>query len=414
MAERHHGEAPAPRSDTPRVNAAELTPRPAAAPVRTNGPTSALTDLQRAATESAGALDPALRARLETGLGRDFSSVRVHSGPQSARAAERMSARAYTLGNDIHLGAEAQSLSSGERSHLLTHEAVHTVQQGGGRVAPHAGLGVSSPNDAAEREAEHIAQALHTSRSPSLALRDRLRSAPLAVARSVAPQLQRDLSGKFPVSQGEFNLGLKASTRTIDSTKISGLLGTIKFKANDKAPDSSRIRLLQVVRVVSTISGKDAVGDWTGGEANRTKVMTTDDKSRGIEGGFFVDHSAAAASPRTKSTDAAVSPYYRDYWPNAPLSQEGSKKGKAISEASLADFPGSSAKRAFSFETVAKAADTGHVYGTVMWGFTIADPAKGTIEKERAVGRDVTLATTDKAIEKFNEFYRNPGASTAP
>jgi hypothetical protein len=373
-----------------------------------------LADLQRAATESAGALDPALRASLETGLGRDFSSVRVHSGPQSARAAERMGARAYTLGNDIHLGAAAQALSSGERSHLLTHEAVHTVQQGSGRVAPHAGLGVSSPNDAAEIEAERIAQTLHTPRSPSLALRDSLRSAPLTVARSVVPQLQRDLSGKFPIAQGEFSLDLKAGVRDIGGVKIGGLGGSIKFKANDKAPDSSNIRLLQVVRVVSTISGKDAVGDWTGGEANRAKMMTAEDKSHGVEGGFFVDHSAAAASPRTKSTDAAVSPYYRDYWPNATSSQDGSKKGKAISEASLWDYPGSSAKRAFSFETVAKAADTGHVYGTVMWGFTIADPAKGTIEKERAVGRNVTLLTTDKAIERFNEFYRNPGASTAP
>ena len=414
MAERRHGEAPASQAEGPRASSAWLAPRPAADAVHDAAPAAPLADMQRAASESGEALDPSLQARLQAGVGHDFSHVRVHGGAQSARAAERIGARAYTLGSDIHLGAEAHALSGGERSRLLAHEAVHTAQQGGGRVAPHAGLAVSNPGDAAEREAERIAQALHEPRSPSLALRDRLRSAPLAVARSVGPQVQRDLTGKYPVTQGEFNLGLKNSMRDIGGTKISGLLGTIRFKPNDKAQDSANIRLLQVVRVVSTVSGKDAVGDWTGGEANRTKVMTSEDKSRGIEGGFFVDHSAAAASPRTKSTDVAVSPYYRDYWPNAAMSQDGSKKGKAVRETSLADFPGSSARRAFSFETVAKAADTGHVYGTVMWGFTIADPAKGKIEKERAVGRDVTLATTDKAIEKFDQFYRNPGASTAP
>jgi hypothetical protein len=68
----------------------------------------------------------------------------------------------------------------------------------------------------------------------------------------------------------------------------------------------------------------------------------------------------------------------------------------------------------FSFETVAKAADTDFVYGTVMWGFTISDASKGVVDHERAVGRNVTLLTTDEAIKKFNEFYRNPGASTAP
>jgi hypothetical protein len=96
------------------------------------------------------------------------------------------------------------------------------------------------------------------------------------------------------------------------------------------------------------------------------------------------------------------------------MSQDGSKKGKAIQEASLADFPSSTTNTRFTFETAAKATDTGHIYGTVMWGFTISDAAKGVVDTEHAYGRDVTTLTTDKAIEKFNEFYRNTGSSTAP
>src|SRR5260370_41333884 len=39
---------------------------------------------------------------------------------------------------------------------------------------------------------------------------------------------------------------------------------------------------------------------------------------------------------------------------------------------------------------------------------------KGTVDRERAVGRNVTLLTTDKAIGTFDEVFRNQGASTAP
>jgi hypothetical protein len=50
----------------------------------------------------------------------------------------------------------------------------------------------------------------------------------------------------------------------------------------------------------------------------------------------------------------------------------------------------------------------------VAWGFTVSDVKKGTITGEHSVGRDVTTATTDEALRRFNQYYRNPGASTAP
>jgi len=315
--------------------------------------------LQRAADEGAGALDAALCAPLAAQVGHDFSHVRVHGGPESSAAAERLGARAYTLGRDIHLGAEAVSLVGGERTPLLAHEAVQGL--------------IDTPRA-----------------SRSLALCDRLRPAvapPLGIARQVTPQVQRDLTGKYPVREGEFNLSF--ATASI-AGNVSGLRGTIKFKANDKAPDSKKIRLLQVARDQDLSTGRDY--SWSGNEENRNKVMTTEDKSRGVEGGFMVDHVPADAKERTKKGDPEVSPYYRTYWPNEKLSHDGSKDGKIISEASLWDFPRS----------------------TVMWGFEITDPANEKIGNERAVGRNVTLLTTDKAIEEFNEFYRNSGASTEP
>jgi hypothetical protein len=374
--------------------------------------------LQRANTESGIPLDENVRAPLERNLGVKLSGVRVHSGVSSEAAAESLGAKAYTIGSDIHLGPAARHLNTAERRQLLAHEAVHAIQQGGRPVALQGKLEVSRPRDSAEIEADQIAKSVMSNtmaQTPSAALgrRDHLSTTPIplqSVSRVAAPLIQRDIKDDFPVNEGNFRVDL--TTESHPGAK-SGMSGTIKYKANNTAPDSTSIRLLQVVRTENLTTGKDNV--YGGGEANRNKMMTTEDRSRGIEPGFFVDHAAATATPRSKKTDPAVSPYYRDYWPNAAKSQDGSKKGNAVSEASLWDYPGSSGPKArFSFETVAKAADTGHVFGTVMWGFTISDVAKGTVEKERAVGRNVTLATTDKAIEKFNEFYRNPGASTAP
>lgn len=407
MSERSHAE-PDKSSSTDVPARAERTPR------RTDSLTRAepasIDLLQRAANEGARPLDAAVRAPLEAQLGHDFSRVSVHAGPASSAAAERIGARAYTLGRDIHLGAEALSLVGSERTRLLAHEAVHTAQQGGISVAPHASLRVSAPHDAAETEAHRIAGSIETPQaSRSLALRDGMRAAApsTGVALQVAPQVQRDLTGKRSLLDGDFNLNLK--TESHPGAK-SGMSGTIKFKAKDRAPDSPSIRLLQVVRLEDLTTGKDYV--WTGGEANRNKMMTK--ASGGVEGGFFVDHSAAAAKQRTKKGDPAVSPYYRDYWPNTSSSQDGSKKGKAITEASLWDFPGWSSKCRFSFETVARATNTDYVYGTVRWSFEISDPAKGTVTKENAEGHDVTSLTTDSAIAKFNEFYKNPGSATAP
>jgi hypothetical protein len=188
--------------------------------------------------------------------------------------------------------------------------------------------------------------------------------------------------------------------------------GTIKFTPDQTGGDSTKIRLYQALRDFDLGTGADYV--WTGGDAGRNSFRTTADAKRGIEAGWGIDINPAAASTRTKKSDPRVSPYYRDYWPNATESQDGSKKGAAVTPASLWDYPGSGGNRRFSFETVAKAVDTGEVYGTVLWGFTISDASKGTIDHEYAAGRNVTLAETDAALKQFDRHYRNPGAATAP
>ncbi len=101
--------------------------------------------LARAASDGSAPLEPALRQQFERFLDRDLSNVRVHQGAAVDRAAEHLGARAYTLGNSIHLGSEAPSLSPSARARLLAHEAVHTIQQGGQPAPVRPGLQVSHP-----------------------------------------------------------------------------------------------------------------------------------------------------------------------------------------------------------------------------------------------------------------------------
>ncbi|MGI5518751.1 eCIS core domain-containing protein [Streptomyces sp. CA-106131] len=364
--------------------------------------------LPAAKREAGPVFDGPDRQRLEAGVGADFSQMRVHGGPASAEAAARLGARAFTIGQDVYLGAEAHRLPGVARTRLLVHEAVHTAQQGTHSTLPDT-LPVSAPGSAAEREAHDIADAV-TDPSPSARLvRHITQGGGPAVSRLPGPIVQRDLAGSYAIDEDAFDLNLK--TESHPGAK-SGMSGTITFTPGTKAPDSALIKLLQVVRVIDSGTDKDYV--WAGGEANRNKAMTTANPTTEVKPGFFVDHSAAAAKVRTAKKDPTVSPYYRDYWPNATRSQDGAKKGRTIKSASLWDYPGSSGAMKFRFETAAKASDTGHIYGVVKWGFDLTDPAKGTVSGEFAKTQDAQTSTFDAAVKAFDEFYRNPGSSKAP
>ncbi|MEA2563866.1 MAG: hypothetical protein QOH06_5370 [Acidobacteriota bacterium] len=69
------------------------------------------------------------RAFFEPRFGRDFSNVRLHSGPAAGELARSVHARAFTLGDSIVLGPGESGRD------LLAHELTHVVQQGGGEEA---------------------------------------------------------------------------------------------------------------------------------------------------------------------------------------------------------------------------------------------------------------------------------------
>lgn len=60
----------------------------------------------------------------------DFSNVRVHVGVRAAQAARAVSARAFTVGQNIVFGASEYGTGTAEGRRLLAHELTHTIQQG--------------------------------------------------------------------------------------------------------------------------------------------------------------------------------------------------------------------------------------------------------------------------------------------
>jgi hypothetical protein len=123
----------------------------------------------RAEGSSGSPLPESVRARFEGSLGADLSSVRVHTGSESAKAAQSLHAKAYTTGQDIHFGEGQYSPVDPFGMHLLAHEVAHTVQQAAGpSPSPQTKLQVSSVGDAAELEADRAADAMVAGRPASV------------------------------------------------------------------------------------------------------------------------------------------------------------------------------------------------------------------------------------------------------
>jgi hypothetical protein len=80
-------------------------------------------------------LDPGTRAFMESRFGREFGGVRVHAGQDAGDSAQRIRARAYTLGGHVVFapGEYAPGTQAGRR--LIAHELAHVVQQSGDDAA---------------------------------------------------------------------------------------------------------------------------------------------------------------------------------------------------------------------------------------------------------------------------------------
>ena len=82
----------------------------------------------------AHSLPNSTRQPMEQSFGHDFRRVRVHHDEAAANLSDRISARAFTQGNNIYFNRGEYDPGSKRGRHLLAHELTHVVQQDSGRA----------------------------------------------------------------------------------------------------------------------------------------------------------------------------------------------------------------------------------------------------------------------------------------
>lgn len=99
-------------------------------------------------------LDESTRMEMESRIGHNFSSVRIHTDGGAAASAHDLRASAYTIGEDITIASGRYRPGTTEGTHLIAHELAHVVQQRRGGAAP-----VRARGSVHEREADSVADA---------------------------------------------------------------------------------------------------------------------------------------------------------------------------------------------------------------------------------------------------------------
>lgn len=98
-----------------------------------SGATGVPEEVSRQINSSRGngrSLEASTQTLMESRFATDLSPVRVHTGGEAARLSQDLSAKAFTIGNDIFFGEGHYRPESDAGKHLIAHELAH-VQQGG-------------------------------------------------------------------------------------------------------------------------------------------------------------------------------------------------------------------------------------------------------------------------------------------
>ncbi len=148
-------------------------------------------------------LQAGLRQDMEARLGADFSDVRIHTDGEAARSAAAVSARAYTVGNDVVFGTDAPALDTGPGHRTLAHELTHVIQQRSGPVegvAAGGGISISDPSDRFETAAEANALRAMSQTIPAPAAV----AAPVAAQRQIAAEEAEDQAEEYQEEAAEY------------------------------------------------------------------------------------------------------------------------------------------------------------------------------------------------------------------
>ncbi|MEM7340383.1 MAG: DUF4157 domain-containing protein, partial [Actinomycetota bacterium] len=110
-------------------------------------------------------LDDSTREDMESHLGADLTNVRVHTDTKADTLNRAVQAEAFTTGSDVFFRSGRYAPESTDGRRLLAHELTHVVQQRDGVGAGESR--VSHPDDAHEREARSVGDAVAASNAPA-------------------------------------------------------------------------------------------------------------------------------------------------------------------------------------------------------------------------------------------------------
>jgi hypothetical protein len=317
------------------------------------------------ATPAAGALPPAVQAKMERSFGADFSAVRVHEGQE----APAMGALAYTRGTDIHFAPGQYDPQSQRGQELIGHELAHVVQKSEGRVATTAQAKGVAVNDDPSLEAEADELGARAARG------EPVRAGGAAIEAGHGP-VQHKAAGVVQMAALTSHWG-----RFIDSAYTKTANGAhmeLDFEPGANT-DATKIGLTQSVKI--SAGGAPLANDPT--RANRMV-------SGGPGDGYFLDRLSTRNNPIYGTPSLAAGKGLADSpETNAPTGAPPSASnatfvvghhvakptgGFDTKNAWLSDTPERNPANdsSMEFETTATAiagAQTGSYYGSVRWGW---------------------------------------------
>jgi Domain of unknown function (DUF4157) len=174
--------------------------------------------LVRDATAGAGqALPVETLATMEPLFQHSFGDVRVFSDASASSAAQRLEAKAFTVGQNIAFSEGRYDPHSPEGQRLLMHELAHTVQQGRVGALPDK-LVVSRSGDRAERNANEMVSS--AGRGPGLSVAPVSSGAAVQLEEETqaAPPLDWSVDPRNPYVAANTTLGSAALGARVDNS----------------------------------------------------------------------------------------------------------------------------------------------------------------------------------------------------
>lgn len=183
---------------------------------------------------------PGLRSEVEQATGADLSTARVHRSAPAAATADRMDARAFTVGTDIVLGAAEEPTGSVVGDALLAHELGHAAQQSGATTQPaRAAENSAGEHDPAEHAADDVA--VTAVLATRLGLRDALSSVGAEASRRIKSGLRLQSCGRSKIDPSKEDLNKKVLERMDNANADHGAKGIhYPFEFEAHYPDEWR------------------------------------------------------------------------------------------------------------------------------------------------------------------------------